>query len=640
MKILWYRKTQTIGFRILLAFFCILILLIIQSTFALYSSNRLVTAQHNAFTRQLTLWMFRDQLSQLRIKVFMLLATLEVSTTETLKTEIEQILTKLIAESQALNIPQELLVNSQTTYQQVIALHLDFRKTEAYDLINSTSREEYDKLYKTLETLNSDIEMMTQETVRQSNQQFVLVAIILFLAGLLLVILWGWYLIRSIAKPIKQAARSAQMIADGNLSLDIRVRRKDETGQLLTAITVMASRLKALLAEIATVIQAIQAGRLDQRGNADAFAGGWRDLIQGLNQVVDAFVAPISVTAQSIDRIAQGEIPDKITTEYQGDFNTIKLNLNSLIDATQTITQLAEELAAGNLDIDVNERSEQDTLMRALNMMVQRLREVVTHVKSASTMISISSKKMSLSAAQMSQGASEQAAATEEASTSLEEMAANIKQNANNARQTEQIAKKTAVDAEEGSQAVTQTGEAMRGIVEKILIIEQIAQETRMLSLNATIEAARASEHGRAFSTVASEVRQLADTTKKAAEEIKQLSNSSVAIADRSREMLRKIVPNSQKTAELVQDISAASSEQSAGVDQINRAISQLDQVTQQNATTAEEVATMAERLTDQAMQLQNAVEFFKIGTTDLQKEENSESLVPATGDIPCERRI
>ena len=156
-----------------------------------------------------------------------------------------------------------------------------------------------------------------------------------------------------------------------------------------------------------------------------------------------------------------------------------------------------------------------------------------------------------------------------------------------------------------------------------------------MLSLNATIEAARASESGKAFSAVASEVRQLADTTKKAAEDIKQLSHSSVSIAEHSGEMLAKIVPNSQKTAELVREISTSSSEQSIGVGQINQSISQLDQVTQHNASMAREVSSMAENLAEQALQLQSAVEFFELDESVIKTEEKSGlSMTTAPDDL------
>ncbi len=608
------RYPATIGFRILVAFCCLFVLVIIQGTLAFYSSHQVVATQRQALTNQLTLLAFREKLSHVRIKMFMLLGTLNPTTMETLKTEIEAILNDLMEESTALQVPSETLAKSQQTYQDIMALHWEFRTTQAYELINSTSVEEYETLYGTLATLSSSIDTAMQETVRQSNRQFVVVTIGLCGVGLLIVIVWGWYLNRSIAGPIKQAVQAAQRIADGDLSLTLDVRRNDETGQLLTAFNAMSARLKALLVEVETLMQAVQVGQLDRRGDAQAFAGGWRDLIQGINTVVDAFVAPITMTAQYIARIATGEIPDTITETYQGDFNTIKDHLNMLIAATQDITQVAQALAAGNLEVDVQERSAQDTLMQALNTMIHRLRAVVQQVKAAAQTVAVGSSEMRLSAGQMSQGATEQATATEEASSSLEEMAANIRQNAENAAQTEQMAKRAVEDAEEGGQAVIQTVAAMKEIVAKIVIVQEIAQETRMLSLNATIEAARASEPGKAFATVAAEIRQLADTAKTAAEAIRQVSDSSVAIAERSGELLATIVPNSQKTAELVQEISATSSEQSTGVNQVNRAMQQLDQVTQQNASLAEEVASMAEELEAQATQLQKAVAFFTLG--------------------------
>ena len=145
---------------------------------------------------------------------------------------------------------------------------------------------------------------------------------------------------------------------------------------------------------------------------------------------------------------------------------------------------------------------------------------------------------------------------------------------------------------------------------------EDIAMQTRMLSLNATIEAARAQEHGKGFAVVAAEVRALAERTRTAAAEINQLANSSVSVAEKAREMLTTLVPSIHKTAELVQEISAASNEQSTGAGHINTAVQQLDRVTQQNASTADEMTSMAETLANQAEQLQRAIAFFSINDT------------------------
>ena len=324
-------------------------------------------------------------------------------------------------------------------------------------------------------------------------------------------------------------------------------------------------------------------------------------------------VTPIRLLATYLDRITRGDLPPKITQQYKDELEESKNNLNALIDAIHEITRLAEKIAEGDLTVEVRDRSEHDTLMQALNMMVQRLSKIVIGVKSAANTLAISSKEMSSSSEQLSNGASEQAASMEESSSSMEEMASNIRQNADNARQTEKIAMQSAEYAEEGGRVVAETVVAMQQIAQKIAIIEDIANQTRMLSLNATIEAARAQEHGKAFSVVASEVRQLSETTKKAAEEINQLATSSLDVSAKAGKVLATLVPSIRKTTELIQEISAASSEQSTGAEQINRAIQQADQITQQNATIAEETATAAEELANQARQLQHTIAFFTI---------------------------
>ncbi|MCP4405822.1 MAG: hypothetical protein GY801_52055, partial [bacterium] len=225
-------------------------------------------------------------------------------------------------------------------------------------------------------------------------------------------------------------------------------------------------------------------------------------------------------------------------------------------------------------------------------------------------------REMQLSSEEMSQGASQQASAAEEASSTMEHMTANIRQNADNARQTEKIARQAAEQAEEGSRVLAATVVAMRQIVEKITIIEEIAIQTRLLSLNATIEAARAQEHGKAFSVVAAEVRKLSDVTKRAAEEINTLASSSLEVSERAGGMLKTLVPSIHRTAELVQEISAASGEQSMGAEQVNTAVQQLDQVIQQNTMTSEMMATVAEKSSAQAEHLRDTMQFFRIAET------------------------
>ncbi|MCP4402432.1 MAG: HAMP domain-containing protein [bacterium] len=412
--------------------------------------------------------------------------------------------------------------------------------------------------------------------------------------------------------PINVTAEYLERIAKGDVPDKITEDSKGDFNEIKNNLNRLTDNIRNVLQETNGLIRAVQEGRLDTRGNAGIFAGDWRELVRGVNNVIDAFVFPIRMTAESIDRISRGDIPEKITDEYKGDFNLMKKNLNMLIDATNEVTRLAEEMADGNLMVEVNERSAQDTLMQALNAMSQRLNDVVANVKSASENVVFGSQTMSASTAEMSQRATEQAAAAEQTSASMEEMTANIQQNSDNALQTERIAIKSAENAQKGGQAVAQTVSAMQKIVGKISIVEEIARQTHMLSLNATIEAAKAQEYGKGFGVVASEVRALAERVQIAAVEINAVANDSIAVAEKAGEMLARLVPDIQQTADLVQEISAASNEQSTGTKQINQAIQQLDNVTQQNAASSEEIAATAEELATQAKMLQNTIAFFK----------------------------
>ncbi len=345
----------------------------------------------------------------------------------------------------------------------------------------------------------------------------------------------------------------------------------------------------------------------------------------------------------TIVRLAQGDVnvhiepasADGDTEAVHKTFFEIASNINSLVAANRSMVAAAKEVAAGNLTVQLMQRSDADELMHALSEMVKQLTAVVTEVKSAADNVASGSAQMSSGSEEMSQGATEQAAAAEEASSSMEQMSSNIRQNADNASQTEKIAIKSAQDAKAGGEAVAATVVAMKDIAGKISIIEEIARQTNLLALNAAIEAARAGEHGKGFAVVAAEVRKLAERSQKAAGEISELSSASVEVAERAGEMLTRMVPDIQRTAELVQEISAASREQDTGAEQINKAIQQLDQVIQQNAGAAEEMASTAEELSAQAEQLQSTISFFRTGDEGNRKPSTSLVAKPAKTRSP-----
>ena len=192
-------------------------------------------------------------------------------------------------------------------------------------------------------------------------------------------------------------------------------------------------------------------------------------------------------------------------------------------------------------------------------------------------------------------------------------MSASIARNAENSRATEQTATRGAKDGEESGKAVLDTVRAMNAIAEKISIIEEIAYQTNLLALNAAIEAARAGDHGKGFAVVATEVRKLAERSQTAAKEIGGLAGSSVKVAERSGQLLTELVPAIRRTAELVQEVSAASAEQAAGVSQINRALTGVDQVTQRAAAAAEQLSSTSQEMAAQAVSLRQVVDFFHV---------------------------
>ncbi len=287
----------------------------------------------------------------------------------------------------------------------------------------------------------------------------------------------------------------------------------------------------------------------------------------------------------------------------------------SITGPIQQAVEHAERIAAGDLtkEILVTNQSETGQLQQAMLQMSRRLSSIIRDVREGSAAVASAAQQVSASSQSLSQGTSEQAASVEEMSSSLEQMNASISQNAENSRQVEQAATKGAQAAEESGNAVKETVDAMKQIAAKTSVIEEIAYQTNLLALNAAIEAARAGDQGRGFAVVAVEVRKLAERSQLAAQEIGGLAGKSVNVAERSGKLLTELVPSIKKTADLVQDVAAASTEQSGGVTQINQAMSQVDAVTQRNASSAEELSSTAEELAAQSEQLQQLMTFFRV---------------------------
>jgi methyl-accepting chemotaxis protein len=330
--------------------------------------------------------------------------------------------------------------------------------------------------------------------------------------------------------------------------------------------------------------------------------------------VTRSITAPIATAVDIAEKLADGDSDQRIAVRGSDETAALLKSMQRMIDSNNTMVSAATKLADGDLGVVIAPRSDRDQLGIALSAMIARLSETIGEVRSAAATLATAAGQVSSTAQSVSGGNSQQAAAVQETTASLEQMNASISQNADSSRQTEAMAMKGSKDAEESGKAVRETVDAMKSIAEKISIVEEIAYQTNLLALNAAIEAARAGDHGRGFAVVATEVRKLAERSQVASREIGGLASTSVRVADRSGVLLAELVPAIRRTAELVQDVTAASNEQAAGVAQINQSLTQVDQVTQRNASAAEELAATAEEMASQAESLHSLVSYFRIG--------------------------
>jgi methyl-accepting chemotaxis protein len=304
---------------------------------------------------------------------------------------------------------------------------------------------------------------------------------------------------------------------------------------------------------------------------------------------------------------------------------------------TRSITQpinaavsVAETVASGDLSshIVVNSSDETGRLLGALKAMNTSLLGVVAQVRNGTDAISTASSEIAAGNLDLSSRTEEQASSLEETASAMEELTSTVKQNADNARQANQLAKSASEVAVRGGSIVSQVvdtmgtiNESSKKIVDIIGVIDGIAFQTNILALNAAVEAARAGEQGRGFAVVATEVRNLAHRSASAAKEIKELIAASVANVDTGSRLVNEagqtmgdIVDSIVRVTDIMGEITSATHEQTIGIEQINMAIAQMDEVTQQNAALVEEAAAASQSMQEQAGELAHVVGFFKTG--------------------------
>jgi methyl-accepting chemotaxis protein len=302
-----------------------------------------------------------------------------------------------------------------------------------------------------------------------------------------------------------------------------------------------------------------------------------------------------------------------------------------LLATVGVLEKVAEGDMTARLELDTTDEVGQ--MAAALNRATEAIRLTLADVRTSADNMSNSAQQLAAASEELASGAQEQASALEETSASLEEITSTIKQNADNAKQANQVANGSRDAAEKGGQvvgeavgAMVQINESSKNIAEIISTIDEIAFQTNLLALNAAVEAARAGEQGRGFAVVATEVRNLAQRSATSAKEIKRLIQDSTrkvengsALVNKSGDTLREIVGSVKRVTDIVAEIAAASQEQSIGVEQVNKAVTQMDQVTQTNASQTEELSATAQSMAAASEELQAVIARFRLDSGGMQ---------------------
>ena len=278
-------------------------------------------------------------------------------------------------------------------------------------------------------------------------------------------------------------------------------------------------------------------------------------------------------------------------------------------------TEKFDAIANGDLTVTINVETEDEIgkMMQSQKNMVHKVSQIIASVNETANSLIETCEKLSEKSNQLSEGATEQASSVEEISSSMEQMVATIEQSNDLSNKTNSITTSTVNEIRQNAEVTIQAVDSMKEIAKRIVIINDIAFQTNILALNAAVEAARAGEAGRGFSVVAAEVRKLAERSKLTANEIDSVSKKTIDTAENASAQLEHIIPEMEKTASMVQEVAAASIEQKAGANQVNNAITQLNTVTQQNASASEELAQNARELNSKAELLRELICYFKV---------------------------